>query len=361
MRSRVAWCQIRIPVLNPPFSTQGCVVSRKGYGCRKVPTGGGFCVPATSKNASLPMAIFRIENSTILKSVREKQIDLERDLQRLTEQNLEQVFGLKFIATEFSLHNFRIDTLAFDAENKSFVIIEYKRDRSFSVIDQGYSYLSLMLNNKAEFILAYNERMDVPLERDAIDWSQSRVLFLANSFTAYQQNAINFRDLPIELWEVRVYEGDLIAYNQRIADDAKESIQTITDNKTIQTVAREIKSYTITDHVSHGSDDVQSVYSQIREMLIGLGSDVKEVPKKYYIAYKTGSNFADVEIRTKDLKIFLNVRSGELNDPSGRARDLTKPKPVGHWGNGDYEIVIKPNDDLMYVFELIRQAYSKSH
>ena len=62
--------------------------------------------------------------------------------------------------SEFTLHNFRIDTLAFDEESKSFVIIEYKKDKSFSVVDQGYAYLSLMLNNKADFILEYNESLN---------------------------------------------------------------------------------------------------------------------------------------------------------------------------------------------------------
>lgn len=305
------------------------------------------------------MPIYKIEDK-ILKPIREKAIDLERDLQRLTEQNIEQVFDLKFVATEFSLHNFRIDTLAFDPENKSFVIIEYKRDKSFSVIDQGYAYLSLMLNNKADFILEYNENATEPLERDAVDWTQSRVMFLANSFTNYQQNAINFRDLPIELWEVRAYEGNLIAFNQRVADEVKESIQTVTKNKTVQTVAREVKSFTVEDHVEHGSEEVQAVFKQVRDMLLGLGSDVREVPKKHYIAYKTQTNFVDVEVRSKDVKVFLNVKSGKLNDPSRRARDLALPKPVGHWGNGDYEVIVKPSDDLLYVFELIRQAYDQS-
>ena len=42
----------------------------------------------------------------------------------------------ELIKSEFALNNLRIDTLAYDNENSSFVIIEYKRDRNFSVIDQ---------------------------------------------------------------------------------------------------------------------------------------------------------------------------------------------------------------------------------
>jgi len=103
------------------------------------------------------MAIFNIQNRK-LSPIREKSIDLEKDIQKLTEENLEVIFGLQFVSTEFALQNFRIDTLAFDKEANAFVIVEYKRDRSFSVIDQGYAYLALMLNNKADFILEYNEK-----------------------------------------------------------------------------------------------------------------------------------------------------------------------------------------------------------
>jgi selenocysteine lyase/cysteine desulfurase len=59
------------------------------------------------------------------------------------------------VKSEFELRGLRIDTLAFYNESKAFVIIEYKKDRNFSVVDQGMAYLNLMLNNKADFILEY--------------------------------------------------------------------------------------------------------------------------------------------------------------------------------------------------------------
>jgi hypothetical protein len=58
-----------------------------------------------------------------------------------------------------------------------------------------------MLNNKADFILEYNENCKDTLKRDDIDWSQSKVIFVSPSFTTYQKEAINFKDLPIELWK----------------------------------------------------------------------------------------------------------------------------------------------------------------
>jgi hypothetical protein len=75
-----------------------------------------------------------------------------------------------------------------DAQNP-FAIIEYKKDRNFSVVDQGMAYLNLMLSNKADFILEYNESSNSShsLKREEVDWSQSRIIFISPEFTKYQQ------------------------------------------------------------------------------------------------------------------------------------------------------------------------------
>jgi hypothetical protein len=83
---------------------------------------------------------------------------------------LQELFDLIPVKSEFELHGLPIDTLAFDKELGAFVIIEYKKDRNFSVVDQGIAYLNLMLNNKADFILEYNEAFSgQPLKRGEID------------------------------------------------------------------------------------------------------------------------------------------------------------------------------------------------
>jgi hypothetical protein len=86
------------------------------------------------------MPLFKSEHK-VLKPIKEVKFDLERNIQNLVENNLDQAFNLKLVSSEFQLQGLRIDTLAFDEENKSFVIIEYKRDKSQSVIDQGFPYL----------------------------------------------------------------------------------------------------------------------------------------------------------------------------------------------------------------------------
>ena len=72
------------------------------------------------------MKLYSITNEKV-KSVSSKDFKLEKDIQTIIEKNLDELFNLQFVKSELSIRNFRIDTLGFDKENKSFVIIEYKR------------------------------------------------------------------------------------------------------------------------------------------------------------------------------------------------------------------------------------------
>lgn len=92
-----------------------------------------------------------------LKVVKEKPFKLEKEIQSLFEDNLATIIGLQLVKSEFTIKSKRINTLAYDVQSKAFVIIEYKRSKNISVVDQGFTYLSLMLENKADFIVEYNE------------------------------------------------------------------------------------------------------------------------------------------------------------------------------------------------------------
>ena len=98
------------------------------------------------------MKIFTSQKG-ILTQLKQGKFKLEKDIQNLFEHNLSLLTGYIFIRSEFSIKNSRIDTLAFDPEAKAFVIIEYKRQQNSSVVDQGISYLNLMLEYKAYFLI----------------------------------------------------------------------------------------------------------------------------------------------------------------------------------------------------------------
>ena len=186
------------------------------------------------------MDLFSLKNNR-LKEVNITPFKLERDIQNLIEENVEILFGLEFICTEFKIEEFRIDSLCFNTETNSFVIIEYKKGSSYSVIDQGYSYMSKMLNNKDSFVLEYCRKKNVSVNID-INWEDSKVIFISPSFNSYQKNSVNFQDVPFELWEITKFENNTISLNQYLAQ-SKESINKIGrgKNNVISSVNKEVK------------------------------------------------------------------------------------------------------------------------
>ena len=304
------------------------------------------------------MAMFKIENNKKLMYISERQFKLEKEIQKICEDNIEVIFGLNLVRSEFTIHNFRIDTLAFDHQSKSFVIIEYKKDRNFSVVDQGYAYLSLMLNNKADFILEYNENCAENLKREEIDWSQSKVIFISQSFTLHQIESINFRDLPIELWEVKRYDNETIHFNHLQPSGATESIKTISKKSTtIEKVSKEIKVYTEYDHLRGVPATIKELYQKFKDTILNIGDDINIKPTKFYIGFVVKRNITDIRIQKKSLKLWINLKMGELNDPKNLARDVSN---IGHWGNGDYELQINDDENLEYIVSLIKRAYKKN-
>lgn len=301
------------------------------------------------------MALFKIIEKGKLENIKEHPFKLEKEIQNLTEDNLKMIFGLDFVRSEFSLNNFRIDTLAFNREEKAFVIIEYKRDKNFSVIDQGYAYLSLMLNNKADFILEFNESGEKTLKRKDVDWSQSKVIFISPSFTTYQKEAINFKDLPIELWEIKKYNNETVNYNQIKTSGAQESVRTISrKDDVVEKVNKEVKVYTEQDHLERVNSEIREMFFTLKERILNLDDNVTSFAKKKTIGFKIENQiFCDFVLQNKGLKIYLNLKSGDLEDAKEVSRDVSN---VGHWGNGSYEIKVSDLEDMEYLLSLIKQS-----
>jgi len=304
------------------------------------------------------MKLYTLENKK-LSSVRFDEFKLEKDIQTLVEDNLVELFNLEFVKSEFTVKNFRIDTLGFDKENKSFVIIEYKKTKSFSVIDQGYTYLSLLLNNKSDFVLEYIENGNDSIRKDEIDWSQSRVIFISPQFTDYQKHSVNFKDVPFELWEIKRYKNNLVGLVQH-KTSSNESVNTISKSKDniVNKVSKQVKVYSEEDHINKPkvTESIKEIYSELKDRLLNLGDDIEIVPRSIYISYKRKSNFFDIHFLKSGLWCWLNMKKGELDDPKIITRDVSS---IGHYGVGDYELFINEDSDLDYCMFLIKQSYNK--
>lgn len=299
------------------------------------------------------MKIYANKNGKLVEA-KPKVFKLERDIQRLFEDNLQTLMGLTLVRSEYTIKNKRIDTLAFDDQACSFIIIEYKRDKNISVVDQGFTYLSLMLENKADFVVAYNEKFNKSMKMAEVDWSQTRVAFVSPSFTDNQVQATNFKDIGIELWEVQQFEDGNVSVNQIKQSNSATSIKPISQqNAALQKVTSQIKVYSEADHANKVSQDIFELYEKFRDAILNLADDIEIRPQKFYIAFKKDGNVACLEMQKKKMKIYIGAKAGTLDDPKGLAKDVSA---IGHFGTGDYEIQVDSDKDLEYIMSLIKQV-----
>ena len=285
------------------------------------------------------------------KELKQKDFKNEKELQIFFESNIENILGYKLIDTEFVVGDFRIDSLAFDEETKSFRIIEYKNVKNHSLVDQGYTYLKLMLERKADFVLQYNIKTKSSLTIQDIDWSQSRIIFVSPIYTLYQLNATDFKNIPIDLIKVTRYEDGIIEIDF-IKKTSNVKVQDINMEPSKDYVNKEVVVYTEEDHLSKVSENIKRLYEELKNRILAL-DDIDVDVKKLYIAFKGSRNIVDIGFNKNEIKIYINLKKGTLQDPLNITRDISH---VGHWGNGDYWVIINKEDDIDNVIPLIKQS-----
>jgi predicted transport protein len=278
------------------------------------------------------MDIYSVKDGK-LTYVKEVDFQTKKDMQELCDNNLKELFNLELVKSHLTIKSVSIDTLAFDPKTNAFVVIEYLKSVNLNAIKQGYSYLYLVDNNRSDFMSMLNERGIRSIRKNDINWSKARVLFVASSFSLNQE--INFDEqTPFELWQIKKYANDIITLEQI-------KLVVNTEDK----------------HLSGVPDDIKELYKKIKGLILSIDDNIRVEPKKHYIAFITKTNFTDIEIHKKELKIYLNLKKGSLNDNKNLASDVSN---VGHWGNGDYMVRVNNNTDLDYLLTLIKQSYEKN-
>jgi len=311
--------------------------------------------------------IFNIQNKK-LQPISEKKFDLEQDIQKLIEANLDTIFGLIFVSgasnEEFFVRareqDFYIDTLAFDEAQKSFVIIEYKKDKSISVIDQGFAYLSTMLNHKADFVLEINERLQKNFTKKDIDWEQSRIIFISPEFTNYQRNAINFKDLPIFLYEVKNYENNLIGFYPIKPYRTTESIGALSKDKTIQDVSKEVKVYTeenLVSRLERGKD----FYYQLKEKILAFSPILVFHPTKTYVGIqREGDRRTIMAVNFQKNKLILDYTRSQPDDFIDPKKKINyKENSMKYFNQHISTLIVESADDVEYAVNIFYQAYER--
>lgn len=292
-----------------------------------------------------------IKNNRLLK---QSNFKLEKDIQSFVEKHIPDILGeeYEFVCTEFSVGNFRIDTLAFNKETKSFILIEDKKVENKSLVDQGLTYLKLLKDRRADFILKYNEIKKTNYNINDIDISQSKVIFFSPYYNKYQIYSSDYQNIPFDLYKITKYEDDIVDI-EKIEKTSKEKFNNEIFKELTKEDKNEIKVYTEEDHLARACEALKETYEALKDKILELG-DIDIDVKKVYIAFKGRRNIVDIEVMQKKLIAFINVKKGTLNDPMNILSDISN---IGHHGNGDYSFDIYKHDDIDMIIPFIKKSY----
>ena len=120
--------------------------------------------------------------------------------------------------------------------------------------------------------------------------------------------------------------------------------------------ARKEKEYTLADH-PHLQGAMMNLFNQLRKRILTLDASITEEILKLYIAFKADTNFVDVVPQKNRLRLSLNMKFNEIDDPKGLCKDVTG---LGRWGNGDIEIGLSSAEQIDDIMYLIKQSLDKN-
>ena len=282
-----------------------------------------------------------------LKKLSSQTFDKEKDLQSLVEQNLDELLGMYFLATEYTTtFGGRIDTLAVDYTGAP-VIIEYKRNKNDNVINQGLSYLRWLQAQKVEFfeMLLIKNLGEEVAKKIQVDWKNPRVVCIAEAYSKFDIDTVEVIPMRIELFKYRNYAGGIFSLEPLGMSEQKSKQSSDT------TVEKPTTDSTVEDLTKKASTETKELFEDIRARIFELDENITEKATKLYVAYRITKNFAEIHVAKNHLKVYL--RPIEYNDPAGKVEKV----PDSFKWTMDRRIYVKSIDDLSYVMQLIKESY----
>ena len=156
------------------------------------------------------MPIFKIEKNAT-KKLESVEFKNERDLQVLIENNLDSILDARFIATEYqTTHGGRIDTLGLDDTNSP-VVIEYRKKANENIINQGLFYLTWLIDHKGDFEMLVQDKLKETIK---VDWTNPRLILIAQSYNKYDLFTVSRISEPVELKKYVKYENDILLFSR---------------------------------------------------------------------------------------------------------------------------------------------------
>lgn len=289
-----------------------------------------------------------------------KEFDDEKVIQNLIERNLSTVFpSLEFLTSELTIGGLRPDSIAFDNDRNSFVVIEYKNVKHKGVIDQGMSYRKLVMERLGEFVLLYHKIKGKVLDPEVdVNLDETRVVFISPTFTVHQKRAIQGHDLPIELYEIAQYENKIITLNKI------EQESTTSEKKSKSRAIVRLEEYSEDDYLEGKYEtqipleQIKSLFFKLKNRILDTFPEIESKQKKKYVGFyskKDGSAICTIEVKKTNMNLCYSTTKKNVVPVTSFVKDWMGK---GHWGIGNYMSEIKNEGDVDEAIPMIEKVYN---
>ncbi|MFP6313962.1 DUF262 domain-containing protein [Helicobacter pylori] len=250
----------------------------------------------------------RLENFNTKEPVNTQECTIEHIMPQILTEEWKRDLGENFQAIHdkylHTIGNLTLTGYNQEYSNKSF---QEKRD-----MEKGFKQSSLRLNQSLKDLESFGEEKIKKRANDLADWA-------------------------LKIWTYPKLDAETLE-KYKPKKDKKEK------------KAYDLSSYKFGSHS-------RELFDILSKEIKALDERVTESFMKAYIAYKFKTNFVDIVVQTKDLKMYLNMKFHELQDEKNLAKDRTNKK--NHNGNGDVEVKLETKENIPYCLGLIRQALEK--
>jgi predicted transport protein len=178
-------------------------------------------------------------------------------------------------------------------------------------------------------------------------------IFLEREYTAYEIRAVTrflkrYYLSRAEIHAIILHLG--YRYNKRNKAVGNMALADYLDNNPNGT-----KGYVEEDNFRGLPNATFALYQELKGRILSLGADIKIKVWKRYISFVANTDFVIILPQMLQLKLWINLPKGALEDPKNIARDVSE---IEHYGNGDYEVHVGSSSEFDYLMNLIKQSYN---
>jgi predicted transport protein len=295
---------------------------------------------------------------TKVKKVGQKQFKDEAELHKLIDNNLQEIFKIRYIKDEHRTEKHgRIETIGLDESNRP-VVIEYKKTKEEGQLVQANRYMTWVRQNPASFELLATKNLGNNI--GTIDFANLRIICLAQEFS--MDDKCLALSLGAELWKYRVYDNNVLMIIRE--EEPEQIIKRTTGKATIKKIKRQPQPpKTIEQHLESTSSELKETFHELDRRIMNISSEIERYTTKQEILYKTSLNFACLAIQNKKncIRCLIRTEGDRIEDP----KELTSKIPKTHgYGNITRAIFVNPEElrankyNMDDVMKLLEQSYN---